>query len=420
MRIVAVAALGCAVGFAIPCAAQTETEQAELPQTSVIAKQSGPTTLARPAAPQLLAPPETALPAPNAPVITHAPPSQTHAAPSNAGPTYVPTSIPVRATPEPVEEPVQEQSQPEAAFSTPERLVEWVYNYSKKPTPWRVPAAVKAMRELGLFTDEEKGAFCTGFIAGVLGSNPKDGPNLVARMLPMPDKDQAVLIRAIAFSGRPDWRDILTKYKARMPLREPLIDSYLSGKAKPLMEADLADGPSVVYTLWGYYVATGQYEPVVRIIQALRWSKNKNDGNFSIKKIFSGWRNDPSAVEKISTGATAKWTLASYAERNRDLLSLYRAEYERQPKEIAQPLRDVIMSAEVFESEKIRKDQFGAIEDAQKMKATNEAGMSKGATAGSIAIATGCVAASALGQIYIAVPCVIGGALFTGAMKLMH
>ena len=397
----------------IPLRRANETEQAELPQTSVVAKQSGPTALSRPAAPQLLAPPETALPAPNAPVITHA-------APAAASPSYAPTSIPVRATPEPVQEPVQEPSQPDAAFSTPERLVEWVYNYSKKPTPWRVPAAVKAMRELGLFTDEEKGAFCTGFIAGVLGSNPKDGPNLVAKMLPMPDKDQAVLIRAIAFSGRPDWRDLLTKYKARMPLREPLIDSYLSGKAKPLMEVDLSDGPSVVYTLWGYYVATGQYEPVVRIIQALRWSKNKNDGNFSIKKIFSGWKNDPSAVEKISTGATAKWTLASYAERNRDLLSLYRAEYERQPKEIAQPLRDVIMSAEVFESEKIRKDQFGAIEDAHKMKATNEAGMSKGATAGSIAIATGCVAASALGQIYIAVPCVIGGALFTGAMKLMH
>jgi hypothetical protein len=417
MRIVAVAALGCAVGFALPCAAQSETEQAELPQTSTVMKQS------RPQAPQLLAPPEASLPQPNAPVITHAAPAQDHAAPAQANaappetkPAYAPRSIPVPASPEPT----QESSQPEADFSTPERLVEWVYNYSKKPTPWRVPAAVRAMRELGLFTDEEKGAFCTGFIAGVLGSNPKDGPALIGKMLPMPDKDQAVLIRAIAFSGRPDWRDLLTKYKARMPLREPLIDSYLSGKAKPLMEVDLADGPTVVYTLWGYYVATGQYEPVVRIMQALRWSKNKNDGNFSIKKIFSNWRNDPSAVEKIATGATAKWTLASYAERNRDLLSLYRAEYEHQPKEIAQPLRDVIMSAEVFESEKIRKDQFGAIEDAQKLKATNEAGMSKAATAGSIAIATGCVAASALGQIYIAVPCVIGGALYTGAMKLMH
>ena len=75
MRIVAVAALGCAVGFAFPCAAQIETDQAELPQTSVVAKQSGPAALARPATPQLLAPPETALPAPNAPVITHAAPA---------------------------------------------------------------------------------------------------------------------------------------------------------------------------------------------------------------------------------------------------------------------------------------------------------------------------------------------------------
>ena len=216
---------------------------------------------------------------------------------------------------------------PRESFSTPDRLVEWVYNYHAHPTPWRVPAAVHAMRDLGLFTDEEKGAFCTGFIAGVLGANAKDGPALVGKMLPMPDKDQAVLIRAIAFSGRPDWRDLLTKYRARMPLRQPLIDSYLSGKAKPLMEVELSDGPSVVYTLWGYYVATGQYEPVVRIMQALRWSRNKDDGNFSIRKIFSGWHNDPSAVDKISTGATAKWTLASYAERNRDLLNLYRAEY---------------------------------------------------------------------------------------------
>jgi len=400
MRVVALAAFACALGLSLPCTAQSETVQAELPQTSSVAKQS------RPATPQLLAPPEEALPAANAPVITHASPPQP-----------IPAPVPVLVSPEP--EAMQPQRS-EGSFSTPERLVDWVYNYHAHPTPWRVPAAVRAMRELGLFTDEEKGAFCTGFIAGVLGANAKDGPALVGKMLPMPDKDQAVLIRAIAYSGRPDWRELLTKYKDRMPLRQPLIDSYLSGKAKTLMEIELSDGPSVVYTLWGYYVATGQYEPVVRIMQALRWSKNKNDGNFSLKKIFSNWRNDPSAVDKISTGATAKWTLASYAERNRDLLSLYRAEYEHQPKEIAQPLRDVIVAAEAFESEKIRKDQFGAIEDAQKLQATNEAGMSKAATAGSIAIATGCVAASALGQIYIAVPCVIGGALYTGAMKLMH
>jgi len=406
MRIVAVAALACALGLAVPCAAQTETEQAELPQTTSVPKQV--------AAPQLLAPAES-LPAASAPVQVHAePPEPVPLIPQSAHDSE-PQPFSAFAMPKSAR-----QAEPAAAFSTPQRLVEWVYNYHVHPTPWRVPAAVRAMRELSLFTDEEKGAFCTGFIAGVLGTNQKDGPALIAKMLPMPDKDQAVLIRAIAFSGRPDWRELLTKFKNHMPLREPLIDSYLSGKAKTLMQVDLSDGPAVVYTLWGYYAATGQYEPVVRIMQALRWSKNKNDGNFSLKKIVSGWRNDPSAVDKISTGATAKWTLASYAERNRDLISLYRAESERQPPEIAKPLRDVIEAAEVFESEKIRKDQFASIEEAQKLQATNEAGMSKAATAGSIAIATGCVAASALGQVYVAVPCVIGGALYTGAMKMMH
>ena len=109
-----------------------------------------------------------------------------------------------------------------------------------------------------------------------------------------------------------------------------------------------------------------------------------------------------------------------YAERDRELLQLYRAEYEQKPKEIAQPLKDVIEAAEIFESEQVRKDQFGAIEDAQKAQFSSEAGMSKGATAGSIAIATGCIAATALAQPEIAIPCVIGGALYTGAVKLAH
>jgi hypothetical protein len=313
------------------------------------------------------------------------------------------------------------EQQPQGAFTSVEKLMDWVTNYRKHKNPQRVPAAVHAMYEFGLFGDEEKAWFCTGFIAGVLGSNPKDSPGLIPRMFPLPDKEQAVIIRAIVYSGRPDWRELLEKNSARMPLRRPLIDDFLAGKRPTLMELPLDHGGSPgIYALWGYYVATGQYEPVVRIMAALRWSKNSDDSGFSFRKIFSGWGTDPSAVEKITTGGTAKWTLASYAERDRELLNLYRAEYERQPKEIAKPLKDVIEAAEIFESEKIRKDQFGAIEDAQRAQVSNEAGMSKGATAGSIAIATGCVAASALGQAYIAVPCVIGGALYTGAVKLAH
>jgi hypothetical protein len=405
--ILALASFGV-LALTVPCAAQT----AEPPGTVSVAKQ---------AAPQLLAPPQTGAATPAAAQQAPSPPPPAALAASAPREVQVETYATMRPPIPMSVTPMQASPEPQETFSSAERLMDWISSYRKHRMPSRVPAAVHAMREFGLFADEEKAWFCTGFIAGVLGSNPKDGPAFVAKMFPMPDKEQAVIIRAIAYSGRPDWRELLEKSSPRMPLRRPLIDDFLDGKRPTLMKLPLTDGGSPgIYALWGYYVATGQHEPVVRIMQALQWSRNKDDGGFSFRKVFSGWGGDPSAVEKITTGGTAKWTLASYAERDRELLDLYRAEYDRQPETIAKPLKEVIEAAQDFESEKIRKDQFGAIEDAQKQQMTNEAGMSKGATAGSIAIATGCVAASALGQVYIAVPCVIGGALYTGAVKLAH
>ncbi|MGD9502851.1 MAG: hypothetical protein AB7V40_10255 [Methyloceanibacter sp.] len=401
-----------------------------------MAKQTAP----RLQVPSLLAPPQTELASPAPSQASPAPSEEPAAAVQAASPpTEVKTETylrpPVPAVPAasvapqavvPAALPAatdQAEAAPEreGGFTSPDRLMDWISNYRDHKQPWRVPGAVHAMNDYGLFGDEEKGWFCIGFIAGVLGTNPKDGPGLIPKMFPLPDKEQAIIIRAIAYSGRPDWRELLEKNSALMPLRRPLIDDFLNGKRPTLMTLPLETGGSPgIYALWGYYVATGQHEPVVRIMEALRWSKTKADGGFSFRKVFSGWSSDPSALEKITTGGTAKWTLASYAERDRQLLTLYRAESATQPEEIAEPLKDVIKAAEDFESEKIRKDQFGAIENAQRAQLSNEAGMTKGATAGSIAIATGCVAASALGQAYIALPCVIGGALYTGAVKLAH
>jgi hypothetical protein len=412
--LIALASFGV-LTLTLPAAAQNSVSVAKQPSLQLLA----------PAQPQESAPaqPQSAAPAPQGQEAPQAAPAATPAVIAPAAPIEVPIEryttlrppIPTAAEHE------QTDPEPQGAFTSPEKLMNWISNYRKHKNPSRVPAAVHAMRDYGLFGDEEKAWFCTGFLAGVLGTNPKDGPSLIPRMFPMPDKEQAVIIRAIAYSGRPDWREMLEKNSSRMPLRRPLIDDFLNGKRPTLMELPLDTGGSPgIYALWGYYVATGQHEPVVRIMEALRWSKKKSDSGFSFRKVFSGWGSDPSAVEKITTGGTAKWTLASYAERDRELLILYRAESERQPEEISAPLGDVIEAAEAFESEKIRKDQFGAIENAQRAQLTSDAGMTKGATAGSIAIATGCVAASALGQAYIALPCVLGGALYTGAVKLAH
>lgn len=311
-----------------------------------------------------------------------------------------------------------EAGSPQSEFSSSERLLDWISNYRDRPQYWKVPSAVHAMRDHRLFEDEEQRWFCAGFIAGVLGTNPNDGPGLIPKMFPMPPKEQEVIIRAIAYSGRPDWQDLLIKNADKMPLRKPLIDDFLNGRRPTLQKLGLAlGGAQAVYAHWGYYAASGQHEPVVRIMEALKWSKGADEKSF-FGRLTSGWGSDASDIDKVTTGGTAKWTLASYAERDRDLISLYRSEIPNQPEEVAKPLNDVIEAAELFEAEKIRKEQYGAIEDAERRQLTNEAGMSKGVTAGSIAIATGCIAASALGQAQIAVPCVIGGALYSGAAKL--
>lgn len=422
----ALAAIGV-LGFVPPCAAQSGAMFPSQNSSSVSKSRLSP---------QRLSPPETSAseadktageevaPAPASPqrAMVRTEPIRP-AAPAQTAPQHLYTR-PV-LTPPPTGGAAPQQAAPQQAasqseFSSAERLLDWVSNYRDRPQYWKVPTAVHAMRDYGLFEDQEQRWFCAGFIAGVLGTNPKDGPGLIPKMFPMPPKEQEVIIRAIAYSGRPDWQDLLTKNADKMPLRKPLIDDFLNGRRPTLQKLELeVGGAQAVYAHWGYYVASGQHEPVVRIMQALKWSKGAEEKGF-FGKLTSGWGSDGSDVDRVTTGGTAKWTLASYAERDRNLISLYRSEIPNQPEEVAKPLKDVVEAAELFEAEKIRKEQYGAIEDAERRKLTNEAGMSKGLTAGSIAIATGCMAATALGQAQIAVPCVIGGALYSGAAKLSH
>ncbi len=234
MRIFALIALAsCGVlGLSFSADAQTGTSPVAPSRTLSVPKQSTP---------QLLAPPQLE-PVPAAPT----PARETRSDPL---PTVV-VPQPVEMTePHPMRDyaPVVQEAAPGPppaspaphAFSTPERLLDWMSNYRKHPRPSQVPAAVHAMFEFGLFSEEEKQWFCIGFIAGVLGNNPKDGPKLIAQMFPMPDKEQAVIIRAIAYSGRPDWRELLEKNSSRMPLRRPLIDDFLNGKRPTLMQLPL-------------------------------------------------------------------------------------------------------------------------------------------------------------------------------------
>ena len=310
----------------------------------------------------------------------------------------------------------------DARFSSPDRLLQWINDYRKDPQPHDVPAAVKAMHTLGLFKKQEDAGLLIGFIAGVLGSNQSKADRLVARMFPMPPKEQGIIIRAIAYSGIPEWPRLMSRFENRMPLRKPLINDYISGKEKTLDELKLDDGAFVIDALWGYYAATGYNAPVVRIISALPWSNDvRGSDKFSWSKLRAAFNSEEGkdAVRKITAGNMAKWTLTANAERDRGLLSLYKMELQYQSPEIAEPLKEVIEAAESFQADRVQKEAKAAIEKI-KAKHPGDTEWTRASYAGSVAIATGCVVAGASGIPGVAVPCVIGGALYSGAVKLWN
>jgi hypothetical protein len=290
---------------------------------------------------------------------------------------------------------------PQQEFKKSEQILKWINDYRKEPEPNRLPEVFHAMGNLGVFRDLDSAGVYIGFIGGVIGSSPERAERLVSRMFPMPPEDQVVLIRAIAYSGLPDWKDLLQKFVERMPARMVLLRKYLYGDGKTLSDMPIDEGAYVLDALWGYYFATGYREPIERIVGALALSLDKNN------------------VEKLTIGSMAKWTLATNASREKELLDILNEEMNRQSAEVRKPLREVIEAAETFEVGKIRKEALASIDELKAKGPENARNFAWWGQVGQTALALGCVGAAAGGIVGLGIPCVVGGALSTAALKYL-
>jgi hypothetical protein len=313
-------------------------------------------------------------------------------------------------------------------FSSIDGVGRFISNYRLKPNPTRVPAAVKALANLGAFKDADSAGVYVGFIAGVIGSNPVRAEDLIAKMLPLPPPDQWLLVRAIAYSGHPEWEGLLHKFSDRLPLRKVMIEKYLDGTLQTLDEVALEKksptlwekmrgtfrssknekrvvemtydkSPELLDTLWGYYFATGSYGPIARIVNLLPWS------------------NDRDSTDRLTIGSMAKYTLASNAARDTALLAMLKAASKNQPKDTAKVLAEVIEAAETMETTRLRKDALASIEELKRKGPGYKRDVSTWGKIGTGALALGCIAAAATGQVYMGLPCVIGGAASSAALN---
>jgi hypothetical protein len=330
--------------------------------------------------------------------------------------------------------------QPADAGVTPEidpraslNLVQqWIYNYRAKPDYAHVPAAVRVLFHAQSFKEPENSGIYLGFIAGAIGSNPANAEQLVTSFFPVPPEDEWVIVRAIAYSGLPDWKNLLRRMAPRMPGRGVMIDSYLAGtlptltdipleEAKPGMLDKLrgtfthnpfakedktlhvtltyASNQDLLDTLWGYYFATGSHVPIQRIMSMLPWTKTRE------------------TVDKLTVGSMARYTLASYAVRDAGLRDFLRSELARQPAAVKAPLGEVIQAADTVQLGAVRKDALAAVEELRTKGSDARRNLDFWGQVGVGAVALGCVSAAALGQVAVGIPCVIGGSASQGFLS---
>jgi hypothetical protein len=295
---------------------------------------------------------------------------------------------------------------------------QWIYNYRAKPDYAHVPAAARILFHSQSFKEPENAGVYLGFIAGAIGSNPAKAEHLVAGFFPVPPEDEWVIVRAIAYSGLPEWRNILRRFAPRMPGRKVMIDSYLSGKLPTLMDIPLeeatpgmleekklsttltfAGNQDLLDTLWGYYFATGSHVPIERIIQMLPWSKSRD------------------TVDKLTVGSMARYTLASYAIRDANLREFLRSELAKQPPPIKAPLAEVVDAADTVQIAALRKDALAAVDELKVKGSDSRRNLDFWGQVGVGAVALGCVSAAALGQVAVGIPCIIGGSASQGLLQ---
>ncbi len=317
-------------------------------------------------------------------------------------------------------------------LSTTDAVLRWVNGYRAKPDFAHVPVAVRTLSQLGALHDTETAAVYVGFVAGIIRSHPQKADELVEKMLPIKAEDHWFIVRAVAYSGMPGWREVLARFANRMPTRQLMIEKYMSGKLPTLESISFDKSPTtldklkgyaaavgdfftgrhkasepvsleatseVLDTLWGYYFATAGYEPVERILRMLPWSKDRQD------------------ADKLTVGSMAKFTLASNAAHDAGLLAMLKREVPRHPEEVRPVLNEVVEAAETMELAHMRKAALAAIEDLKRKGPGDKREMSTWGQVGQGVLAAGCVAAAATGQVEFGLPCVVGGALGSAALN---
>lgn len=212
----------------------------------------------------------------------------------------------------------------EVKFNSQAEFNNWFSNYYQHPAVEKIVPAICYIDEHNML-DKNHISPIFGFLAGVFKEEPTKVDQIVAELNELDDDSYLVVILGVWYASIPDSKDrVYAMLEGRPKLKEKLRLFY-KGEAPDIVEIPLEQGPWVLDALWGNFMATGDKEPVVRIMQALPWLDLK-DGNIKLNVI----------------AGAARWSLTSNAIQHKRVMEICEQELSKQPLEVQTHLKLIL------------------------------------------------------------------------------
>ena len=215
-------------------------------------------------------------------------------------------------------------SHAQSTFTSQDDLQKWVTYYYLNPEPHKVPAAVQYLSQSGMLDRENPVPPILGFLAGAFQNNPDQLSSWLDELSSLPEPHLGIVLIGLWYAELPNSGERVHSTLENYPSLAEQYEFIAHGDPIGVTEIPLEQGPWVLDVLWGNFMATGDKQPIIRIMAALPWENVEGD------------------VNRLMVGGAANWSLSSNARQHEKVRQICEEEVNHQPEEVAQKLRAVL------------------------------------------------------------------------------
>lgn len=176
---------------------------------------------------------------------------------------------------------------------------DWVMDYYKKPSPDAFVSEVNKLSKAGILSDKEHNQNIAAFLSRVLADNPDKTLQWMKELEHLNKSDMEPILYAVWLSDTKESKEYLKSIGAT---------KALDTKPTDFLQVPI-DSPNTLDALWAYFFATGQKDPIRKIVSALNYEEHS--GALESYKTSKQTEQDKKNAILDSIFMSARWSLES-------------------------------------------------------------------------------------------------------------